>query len=129
MLPSIASLLVGLHEVSTVWISLSTLDLAMVPCDDPSVSVVREGAPVITDVEPGLGVSFGAADVGFGSSSEVQQISLVCFPILLMVASLSQEEAPALARPLCRAREDSLPTATDPVLSLASVEASAVQNP
>ena len=45
------------------------------------------------------------------------------------MASLSRAEAPALARPLCKVREDSFPAATDPVLSLASMEARAVRNP
>jgi hypothetical protein len=57
---------------------------------------------VITDVEPGFNISFGVADVWSGSSSEVRQISLVCFPVPLVVASLSHAEAFALARPLCR---------------------------
>jgi hypothetical protein len=93
VLPSIASLPVGSHKVSMMWISLSTLDLAMVPCDDSSVSVVQQGAPVIMDVEPGLSFSFGAVDVGSGSSLKVQQISPLCFPVPSMVASLSQVEA------------------------------------
>jgi hypothetical protein len=61
----------------------------MVPCDNPPMSVVWQGALVITDVEPGFRVSFGAADVGSGSSSEVRQISPLCFPIPPVVASLS----------------------------------------
>ena len=61
----------------------------MVPCDDPLVSMVRQGALVITDVELGLSVSFGATDVGFGSSSEVQQIFPACFLVPPAVASLS----------------------------------------
>jgi hypothetical protein len=41
VLPSMASLPVGSLEVSMEWISSLTLELAMVPCDDPLVSVVR----------------------------------------------------------------------------------------
>ena len=54
----------------------------MVPCDDPPMSVVRQGALVIIDVEPGFGVSFGATNVGSRSSLEVRQISPVCFLFL-----------------------------------------------
>jgi hypothetical protein len=89
VLSSIAFLLVGSPEVFVEWISSSTLELAMVLCDDPPVSMVRQGALVITDVEPGLGVSFRAIDVGSRSSSEVQQFFPVCFPIPPVVASLS----------------------------------------
>jgi hypothetical protein len=109
VLPLMASLPVGLPEVSTEWISSLTPELAMVPCDDPPVSVVWQGAPMITNIEPGFSISFGAINVGSGSSLEVRQISLVCFLVPPVVASLSQVEAPALLRPLCKVREDSFP--------------------
>ena len=129
VLTPMASLQVGSPKVSTEWISSLPLELAMVPCDDPPVFVVQQGVPVITNVEPCFGVSFGAADVGFGSSLEVRQISPVCFPVPPVVASLSQAEAYASARPLCKLREDYFPAMMDPVLSLASMEACAVRNP
>jgi hypothetical protein len=101
----------------------------MVPCDNPPVSVVWQGALVIMDVEPSFRVIFGVADVGSGSSSEVRQISPLCFAVPPVVASLSQAEAPTSARPLCKVREDSFLVAMAPVLSMASVDTHAIRNP
>jgi hypothetical protein len=117
----------------------------MVPSYVLLLSVVRQGMPVIIDVVPGFGVSFGAADVGSTSSLVIWQISPVSIPTSLVVASLSQAEALAsqavesvssamatfLESPLCREREDSFPMEMDPVLSLASVEAHSrtIRNP
>jgi hypothetical protein len=67
----------------------------MVPSDVLPVFVVRQGVPVITNVASSFGDSFGAADVGYGSSSAIRQISLVSIPASLVVASLSQADAPA----------------------------------
>ena len=117
----------------------------MVPSDVSPVSVVWQGAPVITNVVPSFGVSFGAADFGSGSLLAIQQISLVSIPASPVVASLSQADALASkvidsvssgvsicsTSPLCREKEDSFPVVMDPILSPASVDAHAktVRNP
>jgi hypothetical protein len=92
-LPLMVSLLVDSSEVSTEWVSSLTPELAMVPSDVPPVFVVRQGVPMITNVAPSFGDSFGVADVGSGSSSTIRQISSMSIPASPVVASLSQANA------------------------------------
>jgi hypothetical protein len=65
VLLSMVSLSVGSSEVSTEWVSSLIPELAMVvPSDVLPVSVVRQGAPVLTDGELGFGISLGSTNVG-----------------------------------------------------------------
>jgi hypothetical protein len=69
VLLSMVSFLVGLSEASMEWVSSLIPKLAMVvPSYVLSVSVVWQGALVLTNGELGFGVSLGATDVGSGSS-------------------------------------------------------------